>query len=77
MITDKLITETIEQKKPFFDKDRYGQTPIFNYRIHNLFPDTNLREQVIKYFEKNGLNSIYRLSTYSGVVGVYQAITKK
>lgn len=69
IINDALIKEYINRA----DKDQYGQTYQSDCTPYNLFKDENERELVIEYL-KSG-KSRYKLLTYGGRFGTYQAIS--
>ena len=69
MLTDEIIDVAIKMA----NKDQYGQTPIFNKTIQNLFPNENI-DDVIEYLKTS---KKYTLSTYGFKYGTYKAITLK
>lgn len=54
------------------NKDRYGQTVVFNFREGVL--KSKLSEDAFNFLSEG--NSVYgKFSTYGGILGVYKALT--
>lgn len=68
MINDTIIAEAIRCA----NKDKYGQTPVFNKQVCHLF-SKDMHDEVIEYLK---ISPKYELSTYgNSIIGIYKAIS--
>jgi hypothetical protein len=70
VINDDFIKSAIENA----DRDQYGQVKQSECTPFFLFKDKEVRELVVEYL-KSG-KSRYKLQTYGGRFGTYEAISK-